>query len=124
MTSTAFCFAFCFLLACSLVFKLLLPIGLASAQLIMLVFHISVSLFIWLTLFHVIFFFICFASFSLQFNEWQFKSSLFWVKIIYALLSFPFFLFEIPILKSIFTHARVCLYRTSPISFFFFFFFL
>ena len=43
---------------------------------------------------------------STDLTGWLFQSSLFWANIIYALLSFPFFPFTLPLLNKALTHAE------------------
>jgi len=38
-------------------------------------------------------------------NTWQFKSSLYWVRVFYSLLALPFMFFNIPVLQSLLTHT-------------------
>jgi hypothetical protein len=39
-------------------------------------------------------------------TEWALKAQLYWIKVLYGLLSFPWVLFSLPFVMSIFTHAR------------------
>lgn len=53
-------------------------------------------------------------------HEWELKTTFFFCKVIYGLLSFPWLLFQLPLAKQLFTHAKPTAYnkngKTLPLS--------
>lgn len=43
---------------------------------------------------------------STKWDNWQFRANMFWMQVLYSLLSFPFVIFQIPIVFSVLTHAK------------------
>ena len=39
-------------------------------------------------------------------DNWQIRANMFWMQVLYSLLSFPFVVFQIPVVFSILTHAK------------------
>merc|ERR1719240_756714 len=54
--------------------------------------------------------FLAMASVSLrggvQTSHWQFQSNLYWTTVLYSMLTFPFFPFQLPVLNKMLTHAE------------------
>ena len=39
-------------------------------------------------------------------QDWKFRQTLYWGKVLYGMLSVPYLLFSLPLAKRLFTHAR------------------
>eukprot|EP01064_Diplonema_japonicum_P030756 TRINITY_DN5309_c0_g3_i1.p1 TRINITY_DN5309_c0_g3~~TRINITY_DN5309_c0_g3_i1.p1 ORF type:complete len:505 (+),score=107.81 TRINITY_DN5309_c0_g3_i1:33-1547(+) len=46
-------------------------------------------------------------------SNWRFTATLYWLQTLYGLFAFPFFVFSIPVLKTVFTHAKPTAYKQN-----------